>query len=229
MAIDSVTALFKRLVLQPQPSLKYLLTYKLSQDFLELFFGCIRAKGGFNNNPTARQFVASYKRLLVRHEIETTTGNCSELQHTPILSAASMNAQCSNDSDESMVVTFSDCYDTPDVTALSHYVENAVSYIAGYVIRNISKKAACETCLQALKGEMNDEPWNQLLATKSRGGLIVPSVSTLAICEIAEQRFRAMQHNTRTDGKRLSKIIQTSVTKRMLTDYNVFPSLENHV
>ena len=33
MAIDSVTALFKRLVLQPQPSLKYLLTYKLSQDF----------------------------------------------------------------------------------------------------------------------------------------------------------------------------------------------------
>ena len=227
MAIDSVTALFNRLVLQPQPSLKYLLTYKLSQDFLELFFGCIRAKGGFNNNPTARQFVASYKRLLVRHEIETSTGNCSELQHVPILSCN--NAQSSNEPNEATLVNFTDCSDTPDITALSQYVENAVAYIAGYVIRNVSKTVACETCLQALKGEMNDEPWNQFLAIKSRGGLIVPSVSTLAICEIAEQRFRAMQHSTRSDGIRLSKIIQTSVMKHMLTDYNVFPSLENHM
>ena len=44
MAIDSVTALFNRLILQQQPSLKCLLTYKLSQDFLEIFFGCIRAQ-----------------------------------------------------------------------------------------------------------------------------------------------------------------------------------------
>ena len=63
MAIDSVTALFKRLVLQPQLSLKYLLTYKLSQDFLELFFICIQAKGGFNNNPTARQFGLRCSRI----------------------------------------------------------------------------------------------------------------------------------------------------------------------
>lgn len=34
----------------------YLLTYKLSQDHLELFFSAIRSKGGFNNNPTALQF-----------------------------------------------------------------------------------------------------------------------------------------------------------------------------
>ncbi|KYN05673.1 THAP domain-containing protein 9 [Cyphomyrmex costatus] len=34
---------------------KYLLTYKLSQDFLETFFGAIRARGGFNNNPNANQ------------------------------------------------------------------------------------------------------------------------------------------------------------------------------
>ena len=227
MAIDSVIALFNRLVLQPQPRVKYLLTYKLSQDFLELFFGCIRAKGGFNNNPTARQFVASYKRLLVRHEIETTTGNCCELQHIPILSFD--NAQYSSKPNEATVTNLVDCHDTPDVTALSQYVENAVSYIAGYVIRNVSKNMTCETCLQALKGELDGETWNQFLAIKTRGGLVVPSISTLAICEIAEQRFRAMQHSTGSDCKRLSKIIQMSVTKHMLTDYNVFPSLQNHM
>lgn len=34
--------------------LKYLPFYKLSQDHLEIFYGCVRAQGGNNNNPTAR-------------------------------------------------------------------------------------------------------------------------------------------------------------------------------
>lgn len=31
----------------------FLMTYKLSQDHIETFFGAIRSRGGFNNNPTA--------------------------------------------------------------------------------------------------------------------------------------------------------------------------------
>ena len=39
--------------------------YKHSQDHIELFFSAVRAKGGFNNNPTALPFQeAAYKRLL---------------------------------------------------------------------------------------------------------------------------------------------------------------------
>jgi hypothetical protein len=57
--------------------LAYLLTYKLSQDYLETFFSAIRSRGGFNNNPNALQFKSAYKRLLVRHEIkEVENGNC---------------------------------------------------------------------------------------------------------------------------------------------------------
>lgn len=33
--------------------LQYLLTYKLSQDYIETFFSGIRSRGGFNNNPNA--------------------------------------------------------------------------------------------------------------------------------------------------------------------------------
>jgi hypothetical protein len=43
---------------------KYLLTYKLSQDHIELFFGLIRQRGGWNNNPTCRQFKCAFKRLI---------------------------------------------------------------------------------------------------------------------------------------------------------------------
>jgi len=42
-----------------------LLTYKLSQDHLEHFFGLIRARFGANNNPTPLQFKNTYRRLLL--------------------------------------------------------------------------------------------------------------------------------------------------------------------
>jgi hypothetical protein len=45
--------------------LKYLLTYKTSQDHLELFFGAIRSRHGCNDNPTPDQFSSAYKRLLL--------------------------------------------------------------------------------------------------------------------------------------------------------------------
>lgn len=40
----------------------YFLTYKLSQDHLETYFSVIRRMGGFNNNPSCRQFQAAYKK-----------------------------------------------------------------------------------------------------------------------------------------------------------------------
>lgn len=42
--------------------MKYLLTYKLSQDYLETFFSAI-SRGGFNNNPNVFQLKSAYKRL----------------------------------------------------------------------------------------------------------------------------------------------------------------------
>jgi len=56
--IDSLILLAQELLLLPESPYhqKYLLTYKLSQDHLELYFCCIRRMGGFNNNPSAKQF-----------------------------------------------------------------------------------------------------------------------------------------------------------------------------
>jgi len=42
----------------------YLKMHKLRQDHLELFFGCIRAQGGCNNNPTSKQFMSAYRKLV---------------------------------------------------------------------------------------------------------------------------------------------------------------------
>ena len=70
MCIQAVEGLAEDLVNSEKPVLKYILTYKMSQDHLELFFGAVRASGGWNNNPTTRQFISAYKQLLMRHNIE---------------------------------------------------------------------------------------------------------------------------------------------------------------
>ncbi|EFN66842.1 hypothetical protein EAG_09725, partial [Camponotus floridanus] len=46
--------------------IKFLLTYKMSQDHLEIFFAAVRDKG-YNNNPSTKQekFNYAYKRLLL--------------------------------------------------------------------------------------------------------------------------------------------------------------------
>ena len=65
VAIKSFKGIFHDLVEVPEAQLNYVLTYKFSQDHLELFFGAIRAAGGSNNNPTSAQFTGIYNRLLL--------------------------------------------------------------------------------------------------------------------------------------------------------------------
>ena len=82
--IDSIQSIFSDLVEKEAP-MNYILTYKFSQDHLELFFGAIRSSGGFNNNPTVQQFTAAYKRLLLRSSVEGCNGNCTKQDETDIL------------------------------------------------------------------------------------------------------------------------------------------------
>ena len=85
VAIRNTQNLFASLVERNEAPLKYMLTYKFSQDHLELFFGAVRSAGGFNNNPTTQQFTAAYKRLLMRSNIQGGNGNCQRQDITDIL------------------------------------------------------------------------------------------------------------------------------------------------
>ena len=45
----------------------YVLSYKLSQDHVEMFFALIRRMNGYTNNPTTIQFKSAYKKLLLNN------------------------------------------------------------------------------------------------------------------------------------------------------------------
>ncbi|CAH1107869.1 unnamed protein product [Psylliodes chrysocephalus] len=85
VCIHSTKCLFNSLVVQNN-LLSFLPKYKISQDNLELFFCSIRLHGGYNNNPTVRQFMSAYKQLLVHVELcENFRGNCIPLEENSIL------------------------------------------------------------------------------------------------------------------------------------------------
>ena len=65
----SILSIAKELLFRSDNPHKYLLTHKLSQDHLEIFFSCVRARGGFNNDPNALQIKYAFRKNLLHNAI----------------------------------------------------------------------------------------------------------------------------------------------------------------
>ncbi|KAJ8246096.1 hypothetical protein GJAV_G00263610 [Gymnothorax javanicus] len=163
--------LFQEVVCTPNAQCRYLLTYKLSQDHLELFFSLVRACGGFNNNPTARQFTAAYKRLLAKLQVKTGTGNCIIRDSTTILEATPASANSLRRFDLKPVEHAEQDHDyhlCPNVNAVSEFKDAAINYIAGFVVKKIKEKHNCMPCTEALTSETNV---HSFILLKTRGAI----------------------------------------------------------
>ncbi|VEN54857.1 unnamed protein product [Callosobruchus maculatus] len=68
IAINTIQNIYEEYIVSKV--LDFVLTYKFSQDHLEIFFSAIRSRGGNNNNPTAFQFEHIYKRLLIHSQVK---------------------------------------------------------------------------------------------------------------------------------------------------------------
>lgn len=179
--------------------LKYLLTYKFSQDHLEIFFSAVRTKGGSNNNPTARMFEIIYKKLLVHTEVRgSETANAVSLDDMPILYNSSRcisrredgtNLLDSEEYRESLESTIEISYLASDIWHLTTYVEDVVSYIAGYVLKSLKKGLSCIQCLKICSNE-NNESISMLQERKTFGSLQCASKALIDICKHAEKILR---------------------------------------
>ncbi len=193
-----------------------LLTYKLSQDHVELLFCSLRAGLGANNNPTVLQFEASFKRLLTHQQIKTSHGNASPQDDTSLLMGQSSLSPAMNDimpsrrslcsdmnssshSDSDTVEDFElDMY----CHGVSKYKEAVVTYIAGYVVRMVEKKIHCEVCLDALTGSLEENVRSCLTLLNRKNvsrSLIIPSDDVVKVCLITENVLSARLHKGHND------------------------------
>ena len=63
--------------------LQHILTYKFSQDNIELLFNKICHRCGWSNNSNILQFMYVLRRLLIKNSIEpSNTGNCTHFNYT---------------------------------------------------------------------------------------------------------------------------------------------------
>ena len=246
LCAKAVQGLVKDLVSGANPVLKYILSYKMNQDHLELFFGAVRASGGWNNNPTAMQFRSAYKQLLTRHNITGGRGNCVPQDDTEMLSNVEDESNSKSSTIEIEDVTIARRYDlalrdepaatdhdycdVPNVLELSEFKTSAISYIAGYVVRMVERKIHCLKCLAALTTTKEKIP-DLFVVWKSNGGLKLPSPGLLKICEETEKcvmRMLKVNQGGLPHGTGLPDAIASTVLQ-VCVEHGVFSSLKQHM
>jgi len=250
--INAVQGICSDYICRDGAPLRYLLTYKLSQDHIALFFGAVRASCGGNNNPTVRQFTAAYKRLLMRHNVQGGLGNITVQDETRLLSVTldstqdSRNSGIQRDTLDMAVARFYDVMyrpplqsehdyaDVPNISAVSEYKQSAITYIAGYVVRMVKRKIHCAECqlalicndCNALQGSIG----GQFLKLKDMGGLIKASPCVVRVCEETEKCFQRM-HAVMGDRLPHTSSLLPAITHTVLSvvGNKCFDSLSSHM
>lgn len=225
ICIESLKNMYQ-IYVKEKKILKFMLTYKLSQDHLELFFGAIRSKGGHNNNPTARHFEAAYKRLIVRSEISgPNTGNAINLDNIPILYCGSGGITLDDEGQDleqsEEYKAFQDNikkkiqehnYIDSKLWDLTIYVKDIVSYVSGFVVRSLKKCVTCLKCLNLLESNIS---LSKLQTNKQYGNLIKASTLVVEVCQTGEKYFRFFNKTTNIFNKNVKDILAQLMSNTM--------------
>ena len=117
-------------------NINYLLTYKLSQDHLEIYFGCIRRMGGNNTNPSPLQFTLAYKKLLLHNSVEPSFEcNVTKLDGTHLINI-----------DDTILINETSL---KQLNVLSLFSSSISNYISGFVVKKLKNIISCELCLKS--------------------------------------------------------------------------------
>jgi hypothetical protein len=250
MEFSAINELFDKLVDGVQMS--YLLTYKLSQDHLEMFFGAVRRRGGCGVNPTCRLFKSSYKRLVIFNEI-CSSGNANAIDQfdIKILHVTKRNKKSADLYDitshsfddlrntdllvDDYQTFFSDSNPTIELMNEHGYASHTTSdlsrsaiceYLSGFVVKKLKCVVKCSACCAALIGTDDDLSNYSFLDFKNRGGLTIPSPNVVQVCKLAESLFKQ-----NTDPKDLSKILSLDLPDQIAKatgQLNLFDDLSEH-
>ena len=169
ISIKSTLEMVKQMLTLPENPFKYVLTYKYSQDHIEILFSCIRAKGGWNNNPNSLQLKYALRRMLLGNSVTASVNaNCQVFDDTVVIpifrtrkhaAPLAEDSQCPNDDEQQ---------DTDRVSGMindllksnphSEFVQNILEYISGFIVAKLMKQVKCPSCIANLTGSSPKPP-----------------------------------------------------------------------
>jgi len=247
VCLESILQLYSTLIITNQ--LEYIKIYRLSQDHLELFFGIIRSHGGYNNNPTVRQFRSAYKKIVIRiNDIKNfNTGNCIPLEDFRILHYSSSDPvkvlnnntpgfnydniiQEENLKSINSFILDHDYIGNYSNYSFSNFSKEIIIYISGFVVHKLTNVLKCDTCKDALCATDIECFLNSLITLKNKkgdnGGLIYPSNDVIDICFQTEKTLKIFNYTNNAVNKLK---IQSEVLTYFLFNSNVFQKLKTHI
>jgi hypothetical protein len=216
ITIKFTLEMVKQMLIQPEDPFRYVLTYKYSQDHIELLFSCIRAKGGWNNNPNSLQLKYAFRRMLLGNAVTASAGaNCQMFDDNMVIPifrtrkhVSPLAKESPEDSDKQqpdhhlnrMVTNLEDC------NGYSEFVQNILHYISGYIVSKLVKQVKCSLCISNLTGSSPiptqthhnySKPSHPLTETElsflqftNNGNLKIPSKFVMDVIKYAEHIFK---------------------------------------
>ena len=207
----------------------YLLTYKFSQDHLELLFSCLRSKGGWNNNPNSMQLKYTLRQMLFRNAVNASkNSNCIDFSESfssaiiPIFHKRKHRSPLVEEkpeSDSGFTLTEQLLVEQLAERGHSEFMENILFYISGFIVTKLMALIACTACKSCLissplpssidhdycgvkTAQHSDTPAASAFTLFiNRGGLTIPSQSVFAVVKYADHIFKAFVVK---DGKHIN-------------------------
>lgn len=237
IAIENFQNIFNTYVLK-ENILKYVCTYKFSQDHLETFFSVIRCHGAYVHNPSCLQFYYIYRKLLVNKKVKAgENGNCKD-DETEIICTETFEIENSNqmeilDDEQDFAENFDN--NLKDV-CISDYVDDVVKYLSGFVQRSIIKQLTCNCCKNFIQSSSQEE--NKLITHKRYGDwahLVKPNEEVYRLCMLCEKIFRTEMHTQNICNRNylITKVMRCSIELHFFQDINEhildLDALDNHI
>lgn len=168
-------------------------TLRLSQDFLESFFGRLRSLLGSNNQPTEEQFISAFRKLLVNSELTSSPfSNC--IDNLSILSVSSRKSnstqEIQNTEEEDMHFQNHQQICEQDYL-LDVHQHSSIAYLAGTIEGKILKTAFfnCKHCREVF---LENEFFADFLLKGKK--VKAPCKSTVDICIVASKFIKIYQN-----------------------------------
>jgi hypothetical protein len=112
----------------------------------------------------------------------------------------------------------------------SQYTKCVTTYIAGFVVKSLSKKLKCQTCIASLLETDSQEIKSidyTLIRTKQNGGLLNPAQDVVVICTATESIIRSFQ-NRETNQMSIQKILSACTNHCVDMEYH-FRMFDHHL